>query len=83
MVIQSRGNISFINGLLWVLGDGNWSTDQMFSACDKTCGFGEKRKPRACTNPAPFNGGKYCEGFPYVVAACNEFNCPSKKTALL
>ena len=58
--------------------DGNWSTDQVFSPCDKSCGSGEKKKSRTCTNPAPFNGGKYCRGNAFVVEPCNTFPCQGK-----
>ncbi len=59
-------------------GNGNWS-EETWSQCDKTCGFGKKSRSRGCTNPAPTNGGKFCEGTPFVVVPCNEFNCPSKR----
>ena len=49
--------------------DGGWSS---YSACSKTCGGGTQT--RSCTNPAPTNGGKACEGL--STQACNAQACP-------
>ena len=47
-----------------------------FSACDKTCGGGLQRRTRSCSNPAPANGGKQCEGPSEETQACNATPCP-------
>ena len=59
-------------------GNGNWSTDENWLQCDKSCGFGQRMSSRTCTNPSPMNGGRFCEGSSFVVEPCNEFHCPSK-----
>lgn len=48
--------------------DGGWSG---FGACSKVCGGGIQT--RLCTNPAPVNGGKDCEGS--ASKACNAQPC--------
>ncbi|MDD2647033.1 MAG: hypothetical protein PHV78_03680 [Patescibacteria group bacterium] len=48
--------------------DGGWSD---WSACSVSCGGGTKT--RTCTNPAPANGGKNCEGDSSLV--CNTQSC--------
>ena len=42
--------------------DGEWSEWGGWSECSKTCGGGVQYRERNCSNPAPANGGKECEG---------------------
>ena len=42
--------------------DGNWAQWGDWSQCSQTCGEGIHTRQRACSNPAPKNGGKSCEG---------------------
>ena len=49
-----------------------------FGACSKTCGDGTQT--RTCTNPAPANGGKDCDGDKTQV--CNLKECPYGKDCL-
>ena len=42
--------------------NGNWSPWSTWSSCSATCGGGKRTRTRTCTNPAPANGGKDCEG---------------------
>jgi len=56
--------------------DGNWGDWSSWTACSKSCGVGGMRvRERGCNNPAPENGGKYCEGEGEAVEACNEEPC--------
>ena len=59
----------------------NWSK---WSACSKSCGGGEKKQTRSCTNPTPDNGGQNCVeqglGADEKTAACNVKPCVSKCT---
>ena len=56
--------------------DGGFADWGEFGACDKTCGDGLQVRNRACTNPAPANGGKNCEGLLLETRACNMVECP-------
>lgn len=56
--------------------DGGFSEWGEYGACDKTCGGGVQARNRTCTNPAPANGGKDCEGSLLETRACNEVDCP-------
>lgn len=55
---------------------GNWSKWDEWSQCSETCGNGTKSRKRYCTNPAPYNGGKFCTGNHTEVTHCNVKECP-------
>lgn len=40
-------------------GFSNWSE---FTKCSVMCGIGTRTRKRSCTNPAPKDGGKFCNG---------------------
>ena len=61
--------------------DGGFTDWGEFEACDKTCGGGVQIKKRSCTNPAPADGGKDCEGPAEESRACNSDPCPPVKQA--
>ena len=51
--------------------NGNWSPWGFYSPCSKSCGGGTQYRERTCTDPAPANGGKNCEGQGRQTRACN------------
>ncbi|XP_078703551.1 SCO-spondin-like [Branchiostoma floridae x Branchiostoma belcheri] len=55
--------------------DGEWSTWSTWSECDATCGGGNTRRSRTCSDPSPKNGGLECEGLAQEVAVCNAEPC--------
>ncbi|XP_033625467.1 A disintegrin and metalloproteinase with thrombospondin motifs 16-like [Asterias rubens] len=55
--------------------DGSWSQYADYSSCSRTCGGGIQYKQRACDNPAPEHGGKYCEGSSHIYRMCNIQEC--------
>lgn len=56
--------------------DGGFSAWSEYSACSVTCGKGQKTRTRSCTNPAPGNGGKPCDGPESETADCDQGPCP-------
>ncbi|XP_062598853.1 netrin receptor UNC5B-like isoform X1 [Saccostrea cucullata] len=60
---------------LIVYGHGSWSSWSSWTECSAKCGRGEQRRMRSCTNPAPVNGGKQCEGESTSYNACSSI-CP-------
>merc|ERR1719265_1232740 len=56
--------------------DGGWSDFGEWSECSKSCGGGTQSRSKSCTNPAPANGGKDCEGEAIENRACNAQECP-------
>ena len=66
--------------LLLVPGDYTQWTE--WSVCDKSCGGGQQKRERSCTNPAPEHGGQNCVdqglGPAEETLPCNEEPCPSK-----
>ena len=60
---------------------GEWSAWGGWSTCSKSCGGGDTVRTRACSSPAPKNGGNNCVGADAEDKACNEDLCydPSKQ----
>ncbi|XP_078377620.1 SCO-spondin-like [Oculina patagonica] len=56
--------------------DGEWSRWTEWTSCSRTCGIGEKKRSRTCTNPRPANGGKDCEGPADETRECSNRICP-------
>uniref|UniRef100_A0A7M5UUX8 Hemicentin-1 n=1 Tax=Clytia hemisphaerica TaxID=252671 RepID=A0A7M5UUX8_9CNID len=54
---------------------GNWARWATWGSCSKACGNGERRRYRACNNPAPAYGGPTCPGSNVHVQRCNTHGC--------
>ncbi|KAG9483371.1 hypothetical protein GDO78_009341 [Eleutherodactylus coqui] len=55
---------------------GNWGTWSSWGACSRTCNGGQKRRYRACDNPAPSHSGRGCTGADTDIHKCHSNKCP-------
>ncbi|KAJ0032742.1 hypothetical protein NQD34_002823 [Periophthalmus magnuspinnatus] len=56
--------------------DGSWGVWQSWSECSVSCGGGERRRERLCTDPPPSNRGRTCPGDSSQLSRCNFQACP-------
>ena len=54
---------------------GNWTTWTAWGVCTVTCGGGQQRRFRYCTNPEPSNNGRACIGSGIDTQSCNDEPC--------
>ncbi|TRZ11090.1 hypothetical protein HGM15179_016024, partial [Zosterops borbonicus] len=55
--------------------DGGWARWAPYGPCSRSCGGGVQLARRDCTDPAPANGGSYCEGVRVKYRSCNLEPC--------
>ena len=58
--------------------NGSWSKWADWTSCDATCGGGNRKRARSCTNPPAAHGGLDCEGPSEETGDCNTAPCPGK-----
>ena len=58
--------------------NGHWAEWSSWSNCSATCDGGKRTRSRTCTDPAPLNGGRPCDGSADEDETCNEQACESK-----
>ena len=56
--------------------DGKWSSWTRWTPCSRTCGRGEQRRTRTCTNPPAAHGGLECSGERFQTNKCFLRRCP-------
>lgn len=57
--------------------NGGWSSWSSWSECHPRCSKAGQKRTRACTNPAPMNGGQNCLGPAQQKMDCN-IGCPGE-----
>uniref|UniRef100_A0A8C3A8G6 ADAM metallopeptidase with thrombospondin type 1 motif, 15b n=1 Tax=Cyclopterus lumpus TaxID=8103 RepID=A0A8C3A8G6_CYCLU len=71
-----RGACTDKNDTMRIKVDGRWGKWGAFGGCSRSCGGGVQLAKRACDNPVPENGGKYCYGLRVKYRSCNLNTCP-------
>ncbi|KAK2575571.1 hypothetical protein KPH14_011286 [Odynerus spinipes] len=57
--------------------NGGWSGWSSWGKCSRSCGVGVQCRSRACNNPRPAYGGKYCAGPSDDCKICESPKCPT------
>ena len=65
----------FINNVIVLDPDLGWTDWTDWSECDKSCGGGEQRRARTCTNKTPTGNGGPCDGEATETRKCNSHEC--------
>ncbi|XP_076455301.1 hemicentin-1-like isoform X2 [Babylonia areolata] len=55
---------------------GNWAGWGAWGRCSLTCGGGQRKRFRTCSNPSPSNNGRPCVGSAEDADTCNLTPCP-------
>ncbi|GIY13520.1 hypothetical protein CDAR_68362 [Caerostris darwini] len=56
--------------------NGDWGSWSPWGSCSSSCNKGQKKRFRACDNPAPAGGGRECSGPAQETEFCNAYVCP-------
>ncbi|GFT31287.1 hemicentin-1 [Nephila pilipes] len=56
--------------------NGEWGPWSPWGSCSSSCNKGQKKRFRACDNPAPAGGGRECSGSAQETETCNAHLCP-------
>ncbi|GFS46965.1 hemicentin-1 [Trichonephila inaurata madagascariensis] len=56
--------------------NGEWGPWSPWGSCSSSCNKGQKKRFRACDNPAPAGGGRECSGSAQETEICNAHLCP-------
>lgn len=62
--------------------DGGWTNWSNWGTCSTTCGYGQKRRFRSCSNPSPEYGGLDCSGDNTELMNCFGGNCTGTEACL-
>ena len=55
--------------------NGNWTEWTNWTICNVTCGDGQQKRMRTCTNPVPREGGNPCIGVSLETEECHTNSC--------
>ena len=58
--------------------DGGWTSWTRWTPCTTTCGRGEQRRTRTCTEPPAAHGGRECGGERFQTNTCLLRRCPGE-----
>ena len=62
----------------FVLVNGRYTHWSEWGMCDQACGVGNQTRMRNCSDPAPLNGGKPCDGDSVEIKHCKIKECAGK-----
>ncbi|GCB63164.1 hypothetical protein scyTo_0013161 [Scyliorhinus torazame] len=63
--------------------NGNWGPWNPWNLCSQTCGGGQSKRSRSCSNPPPASGGKVCLGANVQMQRCGMDLCPGPLASVL
>ena len=56
--------------------NGGWTSWEGWTSCSVSCGSGQRRRLRSCSDPSPANGGNTCGRVNAQYQSCNQQRCP-------
>ena len=66
----------YLTVMFMTIVNGGWTSWEGWTSCSVSCGSGQRRRFRSCSDPSPANGGNTCGRVNAQYQSCNQQRCP-------